>query len=164
MSKLGHYSMEIIAAVLCLAVTSLWLPLPIAGSVSLAVVLIPALLVAWVAMRRHDRGFCDPCSNMIMEDTGQISADRNYRALKMVHLPQVVTAAYIFALITASVLMIGKPSTGMGIAWTALMLTLAYVLRANVVHHRLQPWCPTCKERGLGKDRMTVPTHDPVTA
>lgn len=147
-SKLGHYGMSIITAVLLIAIASLWLPLSLAWMVLVVVVLVVVVLLTFVGMRRHNR-WCDRCATPLNPEA---SVRRNRVELKIVHLPEVFTGIYILGLIAATVVVVGDTSTLSIVIWSVTMLSLSYVLRANVVHHRLRPWCPKCREGGSGKD------------
>ena len=133
-------------------------PTYVVAALSLAL----AAVVAFIALRRHDRTLCEHCAaQMPLNPAGTAAGMRNRFWLVHNATGRAYVLGYLLVIVGSNFL-----STTPGrLVWAAVTLSLIYPLRAYDAHRRYQPWCPWCASGGGGSTDHTgapEPTRGPV--
>jgi hypothetical protein len=157
---LGHHAGQVLMAAILAMVGLRFYPLSAWLVLAASVILVCAVLLAWLLMRQHDRHLCERCVRSMPLNPSE-EALRLRRRFWLAH-----TAAQPRFLIPYLVVLVGSnfaTSTAGKIAWAVIQLSMIYLIIAHATHRRLQPWCPWCSPDGGGDlvaNKDPVPPHD----
>jgi hypothetical protein len=149
----GHYASDAICVCIVVATAvGLW---PLTGVLMTLVPLtvLVTVVLAWLAMRSHDRRLCEHCVRALPLDAGR-RAERYHRRFATVHLA--THKPFLFGYLAVLIGVNLVPGTPGRVLWVAAQLSMIYLIQSHVAHRRFQPWCPRCRGGG-GSDREDVP-------
>lgn len=114
---------------------------------SLGLSLALLVIATWMLMRQHERRLCEQCVAEIPLDVERAAEKARWR-FRLAHAgarPSFVVPYLGFLLATNFI-----PTAEGRLIWAAAQLTMIYLVLASTTHHKLQPWCPMCREDGGG--------------
>ena len=147
---LGHLSGPFLIACMPALVLVQWLA-PGSAQAPLGTAWMVGVLLAWWALRRHDRSLCELCV-CAMPDCPSADAERYHRRLHAAHLVSSrLGAAWYLSAVVFSCLALGDRFLPL------IAATISYLFLAQRTHRRLQPWCPECAGGGGSGVDVTGP-------
>lgn len=156
MQRLGHHANEVLIVSIAGVVVVGLRPLPAPFTFTGPLVLFGTVILAWLAMRQHDRRLCEQCVAAMPLNPSQ-EATRYRRRFWVAHTgsePRFLIP-YIAVLVGSNFM----TSPAGRIGWALIQMTMVYLIASHVTHRRLQPWCPWCSDGGGGEE---VPETPPV--
>jgi hypothetical protein len=115
--------------------------------------------LSWLLMRRHDRRLCEQCVSAMPLNASE-RATRYQRRFWMAHTgsERRFLIPYLVVLIASN---FAVTTTVGRLFWVVMQASMIYLIRSQVTHRRLQPWCPWCSDGG-GGSHQEEDAPDPV--
>jgi hypothetical protein len=165
LGRIGHRAAELLIIAVGITIVIGLRPLPGALMLTVPLAVVLLVIVAWLAMRRHDRRLCEQCMAAMPLNPAE-EASRYRRRFWTAH-----TAFDRRFLVPYLVVLIGSnfATTPVGkIGWAIVQSSMVYLIASHATHRRLQPWCPWCSDGGGGEHVEETPPvlprddHQPV--
>lgn len=160
LDRLGHHAAEVLILAVAAAIVLGLHPLPGALSFTAPLAVVGVVVLAWVAMRRHDRRLCEACMAAMPLNPSE-QATRYRKRFWTAH-----NASDPKFLIPYFAVLIGSnfAATTVGrLGWALVQSSMLWLLVSYASHRKLQPWCPWCSDDGGGEhveDTPPVLPHD----
>lgn len=158
-ARFGHHAGRLLIASIIAVVAVGLHPLPDMFLFTVPLVLFAFVIVAFLAMRAHDRRLCEQCAAHIPLNPAA-RAKKLERRFWMAHTgsePRFLVP-YLVVLLSSNLAV--DTTFGKG-AWAVIQLSMIYLIMSQQTHRTLQPWCPWCSDGGGGEEVDNTPPSLP---
>jgi hypothetical protein len=161
MDRLGHHAVEVLILAVAATIVLGLHPLPGALSLTVPLAVVGVVVLAWVAMRRHDRRLCEACMSAMPLNASEQATHYRKRFWTAHNLSdRRFLLPYLVVLVGSNF----ATTTTIGrLGWALVQSSMLWLIVSYATHRRLQPWCPWCSDGGGGEhveDTPPVLPHD----
>ena len=152
--RLGHHAAEVLILAVGATIVLGLHPLPGAMALTAPLAVVVTVVIAWLAMRRHDRRLCEACMAAMPLNPSEEAARyrRRFWTAHTVSDPKFLVP-YLLVLIGSNF----ATSTAGRLGWALVQSSMMFLIASHATHRRLQPWCPWCSDGGGGEHVEETP-------